>query len=169
MIREIEKEQYLYPEVEKIVSDALESSEGKVILIVGQPGSGKSVFMSQLYDEFKKRGSKYLIAIRTEFLNETDSPKDVYELFTKVKDVDESKVLLLDSLDALAYSRRRELQEWLFYIDNLKKIKRMTVVCASRSFEAEHLYPMNEQEWSCLLYTSPSPRDLSTSRMPSSA
>ena len=25
------------------------------------------------------------------------------------------------------------------------------------------------QDWSCLLYTSPSPRDLSTSRMPSSA
>ena len=25
------------------------------------------------------------------------------------------------------------------------------------------------QEWACLLYTSPSPRDLSTSRMPSSA
>ena len=27
----------------------------------------------------------------------------------------------------------------------------------------------NALEWSCLLYTSPSPRDLSTSRMPSSA
>ena len=26
-----------------------------------------------------------------------------------------------------------------------------------------------EQAWTCLLYTSPSPRDLSTSRMPSSA
>ena len=26
-----------------------------------------------------------------------------------------------------------------------------------------------EENWSCLLYTSPSPRDLSTSRMPSSA
>lgn len=152
MIREIEKEQYIYPEVEKIVSSALESNEGKVILIVGQPGSGKSVFMSQLYDEFKKRGLEYLTAIRAEFLNENDSPKDVYELFTKVKDVDQPKVLLLDSLDVLAYSRRKELQEWLFYIDNLKKIKRMTVVCASRSFEAEHLYPMNEQEWSEKIY-----------------
>ena len=26
-----------------------------------------------------------------------------------------------------------------------------------------------DREWTCLLYTSPSPRDLSTSRMPSSA
>ena len=48
MIREIEKEQYFYPEVKEIVSNSLESTEGKVILIVGQPGSGKSVFMSQL-------------------------------------------------------------------------------------------------------------------------
>ena len=30
-------------------------------------------------------------------------------------------------------------------------------------------YPDFEKEWLCLLYTSPSPRDLSTSRMPSSA
>ena len=30
--------------------------------------------------------------------------------------------------------------------------------------------PLEEDyDWSCLLYTSPSPRDLSTSRMPSSA
>ena len=28
---------------------------------------------------------------------------------------------------------------------------------------------LEEQDWICLLYTSPSPRDLSTSRMPSSA
>ena len=28
---------------------------------------------------------------------------------------------------------------------------------------------MAERGWTCLLYTSPSPRDLSTSRMPSSA
>ena len=28
---------------------------------------------------------------------------------------------------------------------------------------------INTQDWICLLYTSPSPRDLSTSRMPSSA
>ena len=31
------------------------------------------------------------------------------------------------------------------------------------------LVTQNEVDWTCLLYTSPSPRDLSTSRMPSSA
>ena len=32
-----------------------------------------------------------------------------------------------------------------------------------------HQFIMEESWWTCLLYTSPSPRDLSTSRMPSSA
>ncbi len=53
MIREIEGEQYIYPRVKDIVSNSLELREGKVILIIGQPGSGKSVFMSQLYDDLK--------------------------------------------------------------------------------------------------------------------
>ena len=37
---------------------------------------------------------------------------------------------------------------------------------ASKTVDIEFLYPWG---WGCLLYTSPSPRDLSTSRMPSSA
>ena len=34
---------------------------------------------------------------------------------------------------------------------------------------AENFSELYDNEWTCLLYTSPSPRDLSTSRMPSSA
>ena len=34
---------------------------------------------------------------------------------------------------------------------------------------SEEQIPANEAAYTCLLYTSPSPRDLSTSRMPSSA
>ncbi len=144
MNREIAKEQYYYPEVGKIVSETLESTYGRVILIVGQPGSGKSVFMSQLYDKFKEQD----FAIRAVFFQDAYSPKDIYEWFMQVKDKNKPKVLLLDSLDVLAYSRRKELQEWLFYTNKLKEIKRMTVICAARSFEAEHLYPMNTQGWS---------------------
>ncbi len=159
MIREIEGEQYFYPKVKKIASKALEvEKEGKVILIIGQPGSGKSVFMDQLYDEFKKV-IKDLTAIRAEFLHETDSPNNVYALFEKVKDESKPKILLLDSLDVLAYSRKRELLEWLHYVDKLKNIKGMTVICASRSFEAEHLYPMNEQEWAQKIPIEPLPDD----------
>ena len=36
------------------------------------------------------------------------------------------------------------------------------------NFARIHLY-VQEQDWDCLLYTSPSPRDNSGSRMPSSA
>jgi len=149
MQREIAGQQYFYPKVKEIVSESLERMDkGKVILIIGQPGSGKSVFINQLYDDFKQKEVEYFTAIKAEFLAETDSPQEVCELFQKVKEQDKPKVLLLDSLDVLAYSRRKELQEWLFYIDKLKTIRGMTVICASRSFEAEHLFPMNEQEWS---------------------
>ena len=38
------------------------------------------------------------------------------------------------------------------------------------AFAVEVFYQLfGNQDWACLLYTSPSPRDLSTSRMPSSA
>ncbi len=33
----------------------------------------------------------------------------------------------------------------------------MTVICASRSFEAEHLYPMMQQEWSEKIDINPFP------------
>lgn len=122
------------------------SNEGKVILILGQPGSSKSVLMSQLYDELNNK-VEYLTAIRAEFLEERESPNRIYELFEEVSNKDSPKVLLLDSLDVLAYSRRKELLEWLSYVDKLRNIERMTVVCASRSFEAEYLYPMSDQ-WS---------------------
>jgi energy-coupling factor transporter ATP-binding protein EcfA2 len=148
MLREIAGKQYLYPQVKDIALKSVElKKEGKAILIVGQPGSGKSVFMSQLHDELKDR-VEYLTAIRAESLGETDSPKGVYAIFERVENENKPKVLLLDSLDVLAYSRRRELQEWLFCVDKLKNLKGTTVVCASRDFEAEHLYPMNEQAWS---------------------
>ena len=43
-------------------------------------------------------------------------------------------------------------------------------VRAARAAEKERAKPPDViKEWACLLYTSPSPRDLSTSRMPSSA
>lgn len=148
MLRKIVGKQYFYSKVKKIISSSLKPHKGKVVLLIGQPGSGKSVFMCQLYEAFQKKQVNHLTAIRAEFLREKYDPKEVYEAFLKLRDEDEPKILILDSLDVLAYSRRKELQEWLYYIDKLKNFKFMTIVCASRSFEAEHLYPMNQQEWS---------------------
>ena len=44
----------------------------------------------------------------------------------------------------------------------------VTTVCGLKTKEQIKLWKLDDIE-SCLLYTSPSPRDLSTSRMPSSA
>ena len=48
---------------------------------------------------------------------------------------------------------------------------KMFIVCAEDDSEAIMTFigPSIDMDWNCLLYTSPSPRDLSTSRMPSSA
>jgi hypothetical protein len=157
MIRSIAGEEYFSPKTKDLALKILDLKyEGKVILVIGQPGSGKSVFMSQLYDELNDR-IEYLIAIRAELLKSRESPQNLYQLFEKVKSDEKSKILLLDSLDVLAYSRRMELQKWLLYIDKLKLIKGMTIVCTSRSFEVEHLYPMNQQEWSERIKIEPLP------------
>jgi len=159
MIRHIAGEEYLFPSVKEIVQKSLAPTDkSKVRLIVGQPGSGKSVFMSQLYDEYKGK-TECLIGIRADYIKEDDSSERVFKQFEEAKATEKSKVLLLDSLDVLAYSRRRELQDWLYYVDKLKTIERMTVICASRSFEAEHLYPMNIQDWSEKIFIETLPDD----------
>ena len=159
MNRQIAGEQYHFPKVKEIAADSLALiSKGRIILVIGQPGSGKSVFMSQLYDEYKGKAD-FLIGIRADYLNKDDSPELVFNKFEEVKATDKPKILLLDSLDILAYSRRKELQEWLYYLDKLKLIEGMTIICASRIFEAEHLYPMNIQEWSQKIFIDPLPDD----------
>lgn len=148
MARSILEEEYFFKGVKEIIEESLGSKDkGKVLLIIGEPGSGKSVFMHQLYDELERK-EIYLTAIDAAYLNEKDSPEEVCSLFEKVKLQEKPKILILDSLDVLAYSRRIELNQWLSCIDKLKKINNMTVICASRSFEAEHLYPLNKQDWS---------------------
>ena len=52
------------------------------------------------------------------------------------------------------------------YIDELKKL---TPYEKRRMLDSESVEYLSHWIYPCLLYTSPSPRDLSTSRMPSSA
>ena len=47
--------------------------------------------------------------------------------------------------------------------------KAATQYIRNRQYEGTKTYPAIVDQLDCLLYTSPSPRDLSTSRMPSSA
>ena len=62
-----------------------------------------------------------------------------------IQDANTSQVLMLGYMNADALSKTLDTKKVTFY---------------SRS---------KHRLWTCLLYTSPSPRDLSTSRMPSSA
>ena len=53
---------------------------------------------------------------------------------------------------------------------NTRKLKRYQPIVEEINFLEEEISQLNDDELrNCLLYTSPSPRDLSTSRMPSSA
>lgn len=139
---------YEFPLLDTVLNKIPKGFEpGKIILITGQPGSGKSAFMQQLYGRLKDKIDS-VTAVSAEYLGKDDSPKKYYDLFDKYKVQEIPKILLLDSLDVLAYSRRKELQQWLYYVDRLRQIKGVLVVCASRTFEATHLYPMNQQDWS---------------------
>ncbi|VAX38292.1 hypothetical protein MNBD_UNCLBAC01-1591, partial [hydrothermal vent metagenome] len=123
------------------------SDTGRIILITGCPGSGKSVFLHQLYETLNKN-VQCLTAVSAELLAPDESPDQYYKLFLDSPKIDEPKIFIIDSLDVLAYSRRKELHKWLSCMDKLKKLEGVTVICASRSFEANHLYPMNQQNWS---------------------
>eukprot|EP00831_Metopus_contortus_P021739 TRINITY_DN19785_c0_g1_i2.p2 TRINITY_DN19785_c0_g1~~TRINITY_DN19785_c0_g1_i2.p2 ORF type:complete len:103 (+),score=16.78 TRINITY_DN19785_c0_g1_i2:34-342(+) len=59
----------------------------------------------------------------------------------------------------------RCVQETVNVLDKLKHIPKLSI----EQIEINKLIQILLQIKSCLLYTSPSPRDLSTSRMPSSA
>ncbi|MHB9128274.1 MAG: NACHT domain-containing protein, partial [Candidatus Humimicrobiaceae bacterium] len=147
MIKDIFEEEYYYPQVEKIFNESINiNDESKIYLIVGQPGSGKSVFMQQLYEGLKNKITN-LIVVRAEYLEKTYLPDDIYEAFKNFA-LNEPKILLLYYIDILSYSRRQELQKWLYVIDKLKDLKKITIICTCRTFEAEHLYPLNNQKWS---------------------
>ena len=63
----------------------------------------------------------------------------------------------------------KEIRTKIKSIQNTQKItKAMEMVAASKMRKAQDRMEA-ARPYACLLYTSPSPRDLSTSRMPSSA
>ena len=55
------------------------------------------------------------------------------------------------------------------YVHDVYLVETDEEALSSAGFGMNEDYSNCEQTWDCLLYTSPSPRDLSTSRMPSSA
>ena len=60
-----------------------------------------------------------------------------------------------------------EDDEFLAFLDVFPVSKGHVLVIPKK--ETDYIFDIQDQSYTCLLYTSPSPRDLSTSRMPSSA
>lgn len=119
--------------------------EGQIVLVIGPPGSGKSVFMTQLYELLKNK-VEFLTAIRAE-ISDKEDPLTISRLFEEAKYIAKPKVLLLDSLDILTAGDSKQMLEWLECFKEIKSIPYATTVCASRSFEANHLYPLGTQDW----------------------
>ena len=71
-----------------------------------------------------------------------------------------------DIADALAAIRNGEC---VVVVDDEKRENEGDLICAAQFATPQQINFMATEARGCLLYTSPSPRDLSTSRMPSSA
>ena len=92
---------------------------------------------------------------------------------TTTPDMQNNNVIEFDQVN-FSYGRERVLHDVSFSINKGEKIAIVGETGAGKSTIAKlilRFYLPNEGDVSfyCLLYTSPSPRDLSTSRMPSSA
>ena len=149
-----EKVEELQEEVEEAVAEAQETGEPlpeniqKVVEFINETGGSLSdyVRLNQNYDDMDD----------TELLNE-------YFKQTKPHLNDEERLFVMEDL----YSYKEEE-------DDPKDIKRKKLALKEQVANAKsHLDGQKSKYYAevkaCLLYTSPSPRDLSTSRMPSSA
>ena len=66
-------------------------------------------------------------------------------------------------------SRNPNIDTWNAFIETLKDEPKLRQILKVNAWFKQFPYKQDNWVYSCLLYTSPSPRDLSTSRMPSSA
>ena len=121
---------------------------GIKVLIYGPAGAGKTVFCTTAPDDEKTliiSAEGGLLSIQDNALVDicvVTSIDDVYEIFNHLKGEHPYQWVCLDSISEIAE-----------VVLNAEKTKTKDP----------------RQAYGCLLYTSPSPRDLSTSRMPSSA
>ena len=140
-------------EIAKEFSNILEN--GDLVFLIGDMGVGKTTFVRYLINEFQKKNNFELTEVTSptfNILNEYqigDLNIKHYDLY-RLKEFNEINNLgiLDDAKNSLI------LIEWPKLL--LNNLTDFTMLSFSYSKD-------------CLLYTSPSPRDLSTSRMPSSA
>ena len=82
------------------------------------------------------------------------------------------EVLVEGSIFTVSYNEVLQQPNWIRY--NVRSIEKVVDRDGMEFYEVDSIITSDNDDyynnpWDCLLYTSPSPRDLSTSRMPSSA
>lgn len=121
------------------------AERGQIVLLTGQPGSGKTLFLSLLCRKLQDQA--FAVGVRPEYLTDHEAMSiRIEELLTQALALGPA-VLLLDSLDKLAATGSRGILPWLRLLHRLKVQPNVVVVAACRPFEAHHTFPLNDQRW----------------------
>ena len=160
-------------------SYAPKNAEGYDLILIGKPtdnsGFGGASFASLELEDGKKEQNKGAVQEPNAFL-ERHILKSTYALFDKIKEKDLLGKVGFKDLGAggvacasieLADTAGYGADIWLDNVHiSMQDLHPSVILCSETQ---ERFMWVCHPDITCLLYTSPSPRDLSTSRMPSSA
>ena len=128
-----------------------------LVLIAGQNGSGKTRFLNALSHGLRKKPT---IASITEHRDQSENAKQqIKKLEAYIAQIDAKGTAASDVEKRNSRTYKKQLSSHQENIDRCELVTDWSAIECEKSYE----------EYVCLLYTSPSPRDKRQSRMPSSA
>ena len=156
---EIKDLSHFYVKGKNVLSNvSLELEEGEILSILGPSGCGKTTLLRIIAGLEKETGGSVL-------MNDQIISDHFHTVLTENRDVG------LVVQERALFPHLTIINNVMFGVVGSKSERHATAMRLLKLFKVERYaynYP-NEISSGCLLYTSPSPRDLSTSRMPSSA
>ena len=130
---------------------------GEYCIILGSNGSGKSTLFKIISGEYKADSGGILLNQKN--ITKKQMHQRAASISSVAQDITKGTVQDMTMLENISLSTMRDKKpRFTFFKNNTRAIS-----------EKVKLLNLNLEKYLCLLYTSPSPRDLSTSRMPSSA
>ena len=137
----------------------------------------KEQILSSALSVFKKHGIEK--ATMDEIAKEADFGKaTLYYYFSSKEEIFAEQLvrgwrMIWESIEPIVHQTNQPKNTFIDSLNTIGALVRKDQVLFEFLFTAPKALPdaagESNQDWNCLLYTSPSPRDLSTSRMPSSA